>query len=635
MLTSCSNVGNAASTSDQLEQQRALYDQAQQWFDANTPERYQEVKIKLAQYPLTPYLEYRAFLVDLAKQTPQSVNAFVEQYRELPFSSRISQPYLSTLGKNKQWQTLLTFSPNEPNDEVSQCYYYTAQWYQGHHKVALDGAETLWLSGQSVASECDDLFAQLFKQKRITDARVLQRLELTLKANNPKLTVYLTSLLTTPAAKQRAAILTRLYNEPQLVADYVYKINSSANYDWPLIELGLTRLSKIDTKAVQELLSNIKLSKLSAPQQSMIRSLSEKIALRLMETTDNKLGEWRDEVLKDSSNQDAVAQRIRYAIELNDWKTTHYWISRLDAVSQLDPEWQYWLGRSEIALGNQKLGQEILQKLLGLRDFYSVSAASILKQPIAYPTELITYQPQLLAEFESSLARINELLARDKESAARSEWYWLLKRASNEQKGMLAHYALMKKWSHYSVVASIQAKLWSHVTLRFPIAHLDDFKAAAEKRQLDPITLLSLARQESALDNLARSSVGARGLMQLMPKTADYTAKKHQIELTSSDDLYLADKNIEIGTSYFAELMTKYGQNRVLALAAYNAGPNRVDRWLTEREGRLDVFQFIESIPFNETRRYVQNILMFETYYRGQLGIEQPFLKEIEINSKY
>jgi soluble lytic murein transglycosylase len=635
LMTSYSGVGNAASVSAQLEQQRALYDQAQDWFDANTPERYQQVKGKLASYSLTPYLEYRAFLVGLENRTPQAVASFIEQYRDLPFSGRIQEPYLLALGQKQQWKTLLEFSPTPPKGEVSQCYYYSAQWHQGHHKVALGGAESLWLSGHSVANECDYLFSQWFKQQGRTEAHVLQRFELAFNAQNPQLMAYLETLLTTTAAKHRATMLTQLYHTPHSVAEYVDSLSNASHVDWTRIELGLNQLSRKDTKAVQAVLSQIALKKLSIPPTSSLAALSDKMALRLMETDDTKLAQWRDQVLQASKNQEAIATRIRYAIELNDWQATHDWILRLDDNAQNEPEWQYWMGRSELALGQTQQGQARLQKLLGLRNFYSVSAASLLNHSVIYPTEEITYQPQLLAEFDTSLARITELLARDKDTAARSEWYWLLRRATLEQKAMLAHYALLKQWSHFSVVASIQAKLWSNITLRFPVAHLERFQHVAGKQQLDPITLLSLARQESALDNIARSGAGARGLMQLMPATAQYTAKKYQIPLKNSEELYLAAKNIEIGTAYFSELMQKYNQNRILALAAYNAGPNRVDRWLTERAGRLDAFQFIESIPFNETRRYVQNILMFETYYRDQLGIDGPFLKEIEINAKY
>lgn len=635
LMTSYSGVGNAASVSGQLAQQRILYDQAQDGFDANAPERYQQVKAQLTSYPLTPYLEYRAFLLGLENRSPQAVTSFIEQYHDLPFSGRIEEPYLLALGKKQQWKTLLEFSKTPPKGEVSQCYYYSAQWHQGHHKIALEGAESLWLSGHSVANECDYLFSQWFKHQGRTEAHVLHRFELAFKAQNPKLMAYLETLLTTTAAKHRATMLTRLYHSPASVAEYVATLTGKSNVDWTRIELGLTQLSRKDTQAVQAVLSQIAVKKLSIPPSSPLRALSDKMALRLMETDDASLAQWRDQILKISTNQDAIAQRIRYAIELTDWQTTHDWILLLEGNVQTEPEWQYWLGRSELALGQEKQGQARLQKLLGLRNFYSVSAASLLNHSVIYPTEEITYQPQLLAEFDTSLARITELLARDKDTAARSEWYWLLRRATLEQKAMLAHYALVNQWPHFSVVASIQAKLWSNITLRFPVAHLDRFQHVANKQQLDPITLLSLARQESALDSIARSGAGARGLMQLMPATAQYTAKKYQIPLKNSEELYLAEKNIEIGTAYFSELMQKYNQNRILALAAYNAGPNRVDRWLTERAGRLDAFQFIESIPFNETRRYVQNILMFETYYRDQLGIEGPFLKENEINAKY
>ncbi|MGX9418385.1 transglycosylase SLT domain-containing protein [Vibrio sp. WJH972] len=626
---------SAALANSQLEQQRKLYDQAQQWFDARTPQRYQKVKSKLASYPLTPYLEYRSFLIGLEQRSPQEVQRFIETYQELPFSNVISKTYLQLLGQSKQWNKLLQFSRTEPKGEVSQCFYNTAQWHKGDRQQALDGGLKLWLSGDSVASECDPLFSQLFNQKKITNEHILQRIELAFKENNPRLMGYLAKKLTSSTSKKRAQQISKLYEQPQLVKGYIKVVNTGKKYDWEMIDLGLARLTHVSTKAVQAMLSDMNSTKLKEDEQGVIQALSEKIALRLMETQDTKLASWNDEIFKQSPNIKVVSQRIRYAIELTDWTTTHQMISALSDDIQQEPEWQYWLGRSEIALGKTISGKERLRKLLGLRNFYSVSAANILDKPVEYPTDQIEYQPELLAEFDSSLIRIEELLARDKGSAARSEWYWLLKRSSIEQKAMLAQYALLKEWSHYGVVASIQAKLWSNVTLRFPVAHLDNFTEAAQKQKLDPITLLSLARQESALDNIARSGVGARGLMQLMPKTARYTAKKYQVKLQSSEELYEADKNIELGSIYFAELMKKYNQNRILALAAYNAGPHRVDRWLSERAGRLDAYQFIESIPFNETRRYVQNILMFETYYRDQLGIERPFLKENEINSKY
>jgi soluble lytic murein transglycosylase len=630
----------SALASSQLEQQRALYDKAQQWLDNKEPERYLKIKSQLETYPLTPYLDYRTFLIDLNTRSPQEVNAFIEEYRKFPFSVRIREPYLQALGRAKQWDKLLSFKSKEPKGEVNQCYFYTALWYNGYQNKAIKGGVSLWLKGRSVADQCDDLFAELDNHGVFTDALLLQRMGLAFNDGNRSLMRYLSKKIIHRSNQHHAQIMMRLFSHPELVTEYLEKLEKSevqmqTTKDAELVELGLTRLSRIKPLEVQAILSQLKHSLLPKSIHPFLKKISEKIAIRLLDNDQKNIERWRDKVLKKSVLDTSIQQRIRLAIERNDWRGIHRWILLLDSELQEKPEWQYWLGRSEVELGKKQYGTDRLVKLLGMRNFYSVAVANLLGRKVNYAVESFPYQPELLAPFSVALKRIGELLQRDKITAARSEWYWLLRRSSNDQAAMLAQYAMNKGWSHYSVVAAIQAKLWSNLTLRFPISYLPSFARFAQKYQLDPVTLMSLARQESALDETARSSVGARGLMQLMPQTAKYTAKKYKLEFRDSDELFQAEKNIEIGSYYFAELMKHYGQNRVLSLAAYNAGPSRVDRWLKERGGKLDVFQFIESIPFKETRRYVQNILMFETYYRRQLGIMQPFLKEIEINKKY
>jgi soluble lytic murein transglycosylase len=237
--------------------------------------------------------------------------------------------------------------------------------------------------------------------------------------------------------------------------------------------------------------------------------------------------------------------------------------------------------------------------------------------------------------FNSDLVRIEELIARDKIAAAKSEWNWLLERADSSQKEMLAAFASFKGWHHLTVTASIKAKMWDNIHMRFPVAHRWWFNFYADKHSIDPITLMSLARQESALDIEARSPVGARGIMQIMPSTAKYTAKKYKLSYQGSKDLYQVGKNIEIGSHYLDGLLEQYDNNRIFALAAYNAGPNRVKTWRERTQGKLDAYAFIEAIPFNETRGYVQNILMFETYYRELLGVDGAFLNQHELNAKY
>ena len=188
-----------------------------------------------------------------------------------------------------------------------------------------------------------------------------------------------------------------------------------------------------------------------------------------------------------------------------------------------------------------KQGSQRLEKLLAEK-LYNVYVTKEIKRSINYPVSTISFQQEAVQPFRTTLIRIEELIERDKIAVAKNEWQWLLDRASDEQKEMLAAYAANKQWSHLSVKASIQAKMWDNIELRFPVAHQWWFDFYGEKHSIDPITLMSLARQESALDALARSPVGARGIMQIMPSTAKYAARKYQLMYRSSNDCMKSEK---------------------------------------------------------------------------------------------
>jgi soluble lytic murein transglycosylase len=127
----------------------------------------------------------------------------------------------------------------------------------------------------------------------------------------------------------------------------------------------------------------------------------------------------------------------------------------------------------------------------------------------------------------------------------------------------------------------------------------------------------------------ARSSAGALGLLQVMPRTARITARKYGIRYKQSRDLLDPAKNVRIGSIYLGEMLERFDRNRVLASAAYNAGPNRVERWLkTIPANPADIW--IESIPLRETRNYVQNVLVFAYIYGERLGLDPMFLQDHE-----
>jgi soluble lytic murein transglycosylase len=228
-----------------------------------------------------------------------------------------------------------------------------------------------------------------------------------------------------------------------------------------------------------------------------------------------------------------------------------------------------------------------------------------------------------------ALRRAIELRAIGELPEGRRELYWLMDRLSDRELLVLAEYTRRIGWHRQSIQATIAAEHWDQIDLRFPLAYAETMIANARARDLPPHWLFAVARQESAFMRDARSGAGALGIMQLLPSTARLTARRAGIPFSSQWQLIDEETNIRIGSTYLSEMYERYDRNRILASAAYNAGPGRVDRWVRERDPRpADVF--IESIPFRETRGYVQNILAFSLIYAMRLGEEQPFLYEHE-----
>lgn len=622
-----------ASSPTNLDAQRDLYDQAQQILDGKRLDEFRPIRKQLDAYPLTPYLDYRAFLINLGDKSPIVVRNFIDSHEEYPFSGRISAPYLSALARNGKWGEFLQFQPGEPWGETYQCHYYNAQYQAGDRSLALKGGKKLWLNGHSVSDACDPLFSAMEKSGQVTDAMIRQRMILAFEGRNRALMVYLSKKLNSSKNWAMAQAMLDLYDKPETVADFSRQ-QPVTNDDIRLVQAALEKIARSDAAKAQALVPSVAtLQKWSDVQR---QEMSEYVARRLMnlDVEDNLAG-WRDEVISQSHNVGLIESRIRLSLQDNDWQSVKRWIQVLPESERATPRWQYWLGRIEMKEGHQSQAAERMKAITGQRNFYSVAAARALHQSVHYPVETIAYQPERVKPYHKALSRIEELINRDKIAAAKSEWRWLLSRVSHQEKEMLAVYAANRNWHHLTVAASIAAKMWNNILLRFPVAHQWWFNFYGEKHGINPITLMSLARQESALDSEARSPVGARGIMQIMPSTAKYTAKKYQITYNGADDLYEVGKNIEIGSHYLNGLLQDYDGNRIFAFAAYNAGPHRVKRWREATDGKLDAYGFIEAIPFNETRGYVQNILMFETYYRDLLGVDGEFLTKEELNTRY
>lgn len=617
-----------------IDESRIEYQEAKELLKDKKFDQYEVVKANLKDYPLAPYLDYRQLRMDLSSKTPDDIRLFIHNNQTLPIGNSLSYQYLVVLGLNERWSEFLDFFPQEPSSTNLKCYFYQAKNEIGDKALAWKGAEQLWLTGNSVTYECDDLFKAWSDAGKLTDDLIIERMLLMYKARNNTLFPYLEKMLKSDESKAQAKEIVTLFNDPDLLLSFSNK-NKPSDFTKKLTLIAMDREGRINPeKAIDMLPAIVKKQNYSKDEQVKI---THRIVSSIMSTNSDELAQWRDAQLENHPKDSFIERRIRVAIRAADWNDVDKWIGYLSPESKASLRWQFWIARIDSENGEQTKADERLRKLLGQRNFYSVAAANILGEPIQYPMDVAPKNIKPVKDkYKVELARIKELIAIDEIPTAKSEWEYLLNRASKKEVKELASYAAQHRWHHFTVLATIKGRMWGYLSLRFPIAHQWWFGHYSKELGLDKITLMSLSRQESGLYAEAQSPVGARGLMQIMPATAKYTAKKIDYDKYEGvDSLNDVDVNIHIGSNYLKGLLDDYDGNRIFALAGYNAGPHRVKRWRAVSDEKLDAYAFIEAIPFKETRGYVQNILMFETYYRSLLGEKGSFLSEKELNLEY
>lgn len=615
-----------------LDEQRTRYEKAIAAIERNDLATFSSLKAQIKNYPLYPYLEYRDFTRDLNKASPKQVENFLARYDALPFTDTIRARYINVLASQKDWKALLKFQPSVPRGESYQCNYYYAHSQAGDKALALSGAKSLYLSGSSVDRACDKLFDYLDDKGKLTDKLVLDRMLLAFENRNGNLVRYLDKQLSGTTAKAQADDVLALYNKPQGVADFSKK-SKVTPFNQRLTQMAFERLARSDAEeAVAQFKRTVEGQHYSKSER---QKMADYLASRLMSTDDDKLAAWRDKWLKTTANQSLLERRFRVSLTQADWPALAGWLSRMSASERKTLKWRYWEARIALETGDMARANKLFEAMVGERNFYSVAAASHLNKPIAFDYSTSALDVKALAPYKTSLRRISELLELDKLTAAKREWYHLLERVNSQEKAMLAAYAAESNWHHLAVQATISGKLWDHLEYRFPVAHRWWFEFFSKERELPLTTLLALSRQESAFYTHAVSPVGARGLMQLMPATAKETSKKLGFRYLGVSTLSDPGINIRLGSGYLKMLLDQFDDNRILAFAGYNAGPHRATRWLEKTDGKLDAIAFIEAIPFNETRRYVQNVLMYDIYYRKLLGQPLQFLSENEANRRY
>jgi len=330
-----------------------------------------------------------------------------------------------------------------------------------------------------------------------------------------------------------------------------------------------------------------------------------------------------------AKTEDSLRWQAQVALKKSDWATLLETIDLMPTKEKKDKKWLYWKARALAAAKQNKEANDIYKKLAKQRNYYGFLAADILNKPYQFnPNPVKQKNTKYLIKKYPELQRIQELMAVNWPLSAKREWYQLLKRVDRNELQAIA--VLAYQWQQYSqsIRSLAKAKKWHDLDLRFPTPHKAPVMQNADKNNIDAAWIYGIMRRESAFSEDIRSPVGAVGLMQIMPKTAKYIGNKIGVKKVAYRDLIKAENNIELGSAYLSYLSDKYAGQKVLATASYNAGPNRVDSWIP-KSGTLPADQWIDSIPFSETRAYVKAVLEYTTVFNSLLNKKYDRLKDV------
>jgi len=346
---------------------------------------------------------------------------------------------------------------------------------------------------------------------------------------------------------------------------------------------------------------------------------------------------------------DTLAWMIRAAVrgatggQGNQWPMVDFAFDAMPPELKADPAWMYWKGRASIgqAASNsvadprRMAGRDWLARVASPNHFYGLLAYEDLNaQPMKAPNRLARPGSDEMEQARSNpgLDRALRLYELGWRSEAAREWNYTLSFAkpggmSDRELIAAAELACNHEIWDRCINTSERTRQEFDLLTRFPTPFRREIVAAAKDVGLDPAYMIGLIRQESRFQVAVRSSVGASGLMQVMPATAQWTAKKLGMSDYTGDQITDRDINLKIGAGYLKLVLDDFGGSQAMAAAAYNAGPGRPRKW---REGaRVEAAAWAENVPFNETRDYVKKVL-----YNGALYAHVLQGKALSVKSR-
>lgn len=599
-----------------LEQQRLLYLSAEKTIAKGYITQYKKTRYKIKDYVLFPYLEYKylAYRIHLTKAT--DIKNFIEKYKDSPLANKLQYKWLKSLARHRLWNKLIQHYQISDDTKLN-CQYRSALLRKGQRKKALHNIESLWLVGKSQPDACTPLFKAGKKNGIITQDLILQRASLAMKKGQLRLARYLARSLN-EAQRNTITLWLRTHKKPHTVTQKKYFTNSNPLHH-DILAYGMRRLAFRDLKTATSTWPDLDAHFNFPPQHSA--KINNTLGILLAQRKEPAALNWLTAITSTQETPRSREWRVRSTLQGGDWSLTLSAIDRLSVDERQQHRWRYWRARALEALGFIAEANQLYVDLAASRNYHGFLAADRLGLPYSLQNTPLLFERKTLKKLEHipAVARAKELFALNRMADARREWVFARQSMDKQQVALAAELALEWGWHSQAIFTAAKAKYWNNVPLRFPLDYRETVEHQANNYDIEPAWIYGILRQESAFISDARSHKGALGLMQLMPSTGKYIAKRVKKKFNNKYDLLVADQNIELGSAYLKYVKNRLYDNPVLATAAYNAGVTRVRRWLPDGfEMHTDAW--IETIPYDETRHYLESVMAFTAIYNWRLN---------------
>lgn len=594
------------------------FQQAIKAYEAGDYERFRQLTERNKEYMLYPYLRFMDMQTRLATLTDVEVDVFLKNYADTPLAGQLKGLWIRALAKQERWDEFLNFYTSTSSVEL-RCFYYAKKYEKSNDEKIknriIHSAKRIWLSGSSLPDACNPLFKVLYDKNIINSDLYKQRIALSVKNRNYSLAKYLAKNVSKSDQDIVDAWIKVRRNPANLLKLKALSTDNEANRDIAIE--AVQAYARRDAEEAKNFWPLVRKNyKFKADD---VAKMQRYIALRSAYQLHPRAHSWLQRVPAKWVNQNVRVWRLRSALRQLNWKGAKQALDEMAPDDLDEDELHYWQARTLDMLNDKQESQKLFKQVAKVTGYYGFMAADYIGVDYKFQHKPLNKDPgrlTLLMEIPG-LQRSHELYLLDRLTDARREWFHAIRQFDEPKIKLAAVMAYNWQWYHNAIITIARTTQLNDYQLRFPTPYQDLVKQFAEKFDIDVSWIYGIIRRESAFKLDAASSVGATGLMQLMPGTARIQAAKLGIGKIDGSFLLTPEGNIQLGSSYLDDMLRRFTGRHALATAAYNAGPRRVEKWLPDEEMPIDAW--VDTIPYKETREYVKAVMAYATIFDWRL----------------